>query len=159
MLADTDKSEFGYIVPKKHVKQTVDVKVEKKSVKQKVEKPKVEKTESPVIEKSSVKQEEKKPLLWKDYLAAQQEQERKREHEKVPEKTEVVKRPVETIDETARRRKMAVMQAQKSNKARKKAEEEKVRTYRSTFQNDKRPLPDLSNIKWNEGKGNDGLGF
>lgn len=154
MLADTDKSEFGYIVPKEHVKQTVDVKVEKKPVRRKVEK-----TKSPVTEKSSMKQEEKKPLLWKDYLAMQQEQERKREHEKVPEKTEVVKRPVETIDETARRRKMAVMQAQKSNKARKKAEEEKVRTHRSTFQNDKRPLPDLSNIKWNEGKGNDGLGF
>lgn len=155
MLADTDKSEFGYIVPKEHVKQTVDVKVKKKQVKQKVER-----TESPGTEKSSVKQEEKKPLLWKDYLAMQQEQERKREHEKVPEKTEVVKRPVETIDETARRRKMAVMQAQKSNKARKKAEEEeKVRTHRSTFQNDKRPLPDLSNIKWNEDKGNDGLGF
>ena len=158
-LADADKSEFGYIVPKEHVKQTVDVKVEKKPVKQKVEKPKVEKTESPGTEKSSVKQEEKKPLLWKDYLAAQQEQKRKREHEKVPEKTEVVKRPVETIDESARRRKMAVMQAQKSNQARKKAEEEKVRTHRSAFQKDKRPLPDLSNIKWNEGKGNDGLGF
>ena len=54
---------------------------------------------------------------------------------------------------------MAVMQAQKSNQARKKAEEEKVRTHRSAFQNDKRPLPDLSNIKWNEDKGNDGLGF
>lgn len=154
MLADTDKSEFGYIVPKEHVKQTVDVKVEKKPVRRKVEK-----TELPATEKSSVKQEEKKPLLWKDYLAAQQEQKRKREHEKVPEKTEVVKRPVETIDESARRRKMAVMQAQKSNQARKKAEEEKVRTHRSAFQKDKRPLPDLSNIKWNEGKGNDGLGF
>ena len=154
MLADTDKSEFGYIVPKEHVKQTVDVKVEKKPVRRKVEK-----TKLPVTEKSSMKQEEKKPLLWKDYLAAQQEQKRKREHEKVPEKTEVVKRPVETIDESARRRKMAVMQAQKSNQARKKAEEEKVRTHRSAFQKDKRPLPDLSNIKWNEGKGNDGLGF
>ena len=32
MLADTDKSEFGYIVPKEHVKQTVDVKVEKEPV-------------------------------------------------------------------------------------------------------------------------------
>lgn len=29
----------------------------------------------------------------------------------------------------------------------------------AAFQKDKRPLPDLSNIKWNEGKGNDGLGF
>lgn len=152
-LADTDKSEFGYIVPKKHVKQTVDVKVEKKPVRRKVER-----KESPVTEKSSVKQEEKKPLLWKDYLAMQQEQERKKESEKVPEKAVAVKHPAETMDE-ARRRKMAVMQAQKSNQARKKTEEEKVRTHRSAFQNDKRPLPDLSNIKWNEDKGNDGLGF
>ena len=82
----------------------------------------------------------------------------KKEPEKVPEKTEVAKRPVETTDESARRRKMAVMQAQKSNQARKKAEEEKVRTHRSAFQKDKRPLPDLSHIDWSKGSDDFGLG-
>ena len=178
MLADADKSEFGYIVPKEHVKQTVDVKVEKKPVKQKVEKSKVEKTESPVTEKSSVKQEEKKPLLWGDYIATQPEQERfespieelraamnlkakhtEKEPEKVPEKAVAVKRPAETMDEAAKRRRMAVMQAQKSNQARKKAEEEKVQAHRSAFQRDKRPLPDLSHIDWSKGNGNSGLEF
>lgn len=172
MLADTDKSEFGYIVPKEHVKQTVDVKVEKKPVKRKVEKPEAEKTESPVTEKSSVKQEEKKPLLWGDYIATQPEQERfespieelraamnpkakhtEKEPEEVPEKAVAVKRSVETTDEAAKRRRMAVMQAQKSNQAR------KVQAHRSAFQKDKRPLPDLSHIDWSKGNGNSGLEF
>ena len=167
MLADADKSEFGYIVPKKHVKQTVDVKVEKKPVRRKVEK-----TELPATEKSSVKQEEKKPLLWGDYIATQPEQERfespieelraamnpkakhtEKEPEEVSEKAVAVKRPVETMDEVAKRRRMAVMQAQKSNQAR------KVQAHRSAFQKDKRPLPDLSHIDWSKGNGNSGLEF
>lgn len=167
MLADADKSEFGYIVPKKHVKQTVDVKVEKKPVRRKVEK-----TELPATEKSSVKQEEKKPLLWGDYIATQPEQERfespieelraamnpkakhtEKEPEEVPEKAVAVKRPVETTDEVAKRRRMAVIQAQKSNQAR------KVQAHRSAFQKDKRPLPDLSHIDWSKGNGNSGLEF
>lgn len=142
MLADADKSEFGYIVPKKHVKQTVDVKVEKK------------------------------PLLWGDYIATQPEQERfespieelraamnpkakhtEKEPEEVPEKAVAVKRPVETTDEAAKRRRMAVMQEQKSNQAR------KVQAHRSAFQKDKRPLPDLSHIDWSKGNGNSGLEF
>mgnify|MGYP000431236565 CR=1 FL=1 len=46
-----------------------------------------------------------------------------------------------------------VMQAQKSNQAR------KVQAHRSAFQKDKRPLPDLSHIDWSKGNGNSGLEF
>ena len=119
-----------------------------------------------------MKQEEKKPLLWGDYIATQPEQERfespieelraamnpkakhtEKEPEEVPEKAVAVKRPVETTDEAAKRRRMAVMQAQKSNQAR------KVQAHRSAFQKDKRPLPDLSHIDWSKGNGNSGLEF
>ncbi len=181
LFANTDKSEFGFTVPKKHVRlifEMEDREGSEKLVKQEVEKPKAEKIEPPVTEKSSVKQEEKKPLLWGDYIAAQPEQERvespieelraamkpkskhtEKEPEKVPEKAVAVKRPVETMDEAAKRRRMAVMQAQKSNQARKKAEEEKVQAHRSAFQKDKRPLPDLSHIDWSKGNGNSGMEF
>lgn len=186
MFAGADKSEFGYIVPKEHVKQTVDVKVETKPVKQNVEKPKAETTEPPVVKEMPAEQEQKKPVRWSDLAATQRELERlesaidelraamhpKAKHTEkkpekvaekvageVPEKTEAVKRPVETMDEAARRRQTAVMQAQKQNQAKKKAEEEKAQTYRSAFQNDNRQLPDLSHIDWSKGKGNDfGLG-
>lgn len=184
MLKNTDKSEFGYTVPKEHVKQTIDVKVE--PVKKEDEKTKQQVAEEPVVE-----QDEKKQLLWKDVMDGQQERttpesafdkmatatrqsmiSAKKEPEKVqeapkaaPVKKEAEKSATKVPDkqETKQptRPKTAAEQLIIQQMMKRRAEEKKAKAeaQQAAFQNDNRRLPDLSHIDWNKGKSNDGLGF